>query len=309
MKTILVLTDFSNRAGYAAEYATHIALKTKANLLLCHAMELTSELADGVELNWPIADHLVQKKEECTRKLEELTKHLEKLTVLDSGDFNPSIDYVTDFGLLAEVAESIIKERAVDFVVIGSHKSSSLARFLFGSHTHNILDKINCPVLLVPENAEFKGINSIAYATDLSFDNTTVIRYLIKMAKAFNASVSVTHISPLEFPATEAEQTMRASLKEHLASYEPPVFYHSIKGYNVKNSLLEITGSGKADILALVHKRYDFFERLFHASISKQMADSTTIPLLVLPYSFSTDKTAPTSHKSDQLRKSPETSW
>lgn len=289
MKTILVLTDFSKRAGYAAEYATHIALKNEANIILCNAMESTSELADGVELNWPIAEHLVQKKEETILRLEESGEHL-KHFISRSSSFKPSIEVIAEFGTLAEVAVNIIYERAVDLVVIGSHKSSGLSRFLFGSHTHQILDRITCPVLLIPENLEFKGISSIAYATDLSFDNTKVINYLIKMAKAFNASISVNHISPLEFPAGETEKTIRLSLKEHLASYTPPVFYHSIKGYNIKNSLLEITGSGKADILALVHKRYDFFERLFHASVSKQMADSATIPLLVLPFSFSTDE-------------------
>lgn len=48
-------------------------------------------------------------------------------------------------------------------------------------------------------------------------------------------------------------------------------------------------GSQQVNILALVHKRYTFFEGLFHTSISKQMADGAKIPLLVLPCSFSMD--------------------
>lgn len=292
MKTILILTDFSKRAGYAAEYATYIALKNKANLVLCHVMELTSELADRVELNWPIADHLVQKKEESIQKLEKVSGELKKIIDRNCHDFKPSVECVTDFGLLDEVAENTISEKSVDLVVIGSHKSNGLSRFLFGSHTHTVLDNINCPVLLVPENLNYRGVNSIAYATDLSFNNNQVINYLISLAKKFNASVSVNHISPFEFPVTEAEQAIRSSLKQHLKSFKPPVFYHNVKGYNIKSSLLEITDSGKSDILALVHKRYDFFERLFHASISKQMANSTTIPLLVLPYSFSIEEPA-----------------
>lgn len=297
---IIVLTDFTKRALHAAEYATYIALKNKANLVLCHAMELTSELADGVELNWPVADQLVKKKEESIQKLEDLKQTLTKIINRNHYDFTPAVEYVTDFGLLDEVAENVISERSADLVVIGTHKSNGFSRFLFGSHTHTVLDKIDRPVLLVPENINYRGVNSIAYATDLSFNNNQVINYLIRLAKAFNASVSVNHISPFEFPVTEAEQSIRTSLKQYLQSFDPPVFYHNVKGYSVKSSLLEITGSGKADILALVHKRYDFFERLFHASISKQMADSTTIPLLVLPYSFSIEKERSLLHGEDQ---------
>lgn len=304
MKTILTLTDFSKRAGSAAEYAAYMASKNKATLILCHAIELASELADAVELNWPIADHLVEKREETISKLQDLKSRLLNLSPLHSNDFKPDIECIADFGSLNEVAGNIINTNLVDLVVIGSHKSNGLARFFFGSHTHTVLDKITCPVLLVPENLSYRGINCIAYATDLSFDNSKVINYLISMAKAFNASVSVNHISPFEFPVTEAEQAMRLSLKKHLSSFDPPVFYHNIKGYNIKTSLLEIAGSGRADILALVHKRYDLFERLFHASISKQLADSTTVPLLVLPYPFSLDQSGPASHESDQSHKS-----
>ena len=288
MKTILLLTDFSAKAGYAAEFAMNIAVKCKANLVLCHVMELTTYIGENDEFSWPVADNLVLESESILN-LRELASRLETLV---PSDFKPSINFITEFGLLADVVEKIIDNRSIDLVVTGSHKSNGVSTFLFGSHTHAVLDKINCPVLIVPESVHFNGIDHIAYATDLTFDNQKVIKYLIDVAKPFNAIIAVNHISQTDYPVTSLEQALGYSMNEQLGPDHPPVFFHTIKGENVRASLLEMTGSGRADIFALVHKRYGFFKRLFHASISKQMANNGKVPILVLPYSFSMEMAA-----------------
>lgn len=298
MKNILVLTDFSIRAEYAAEYAAHLAVKNQANLILCNIMEITSSFATGIEVNWPIADHLILKNESIL-DLKELEKKLNQVISISNEGFIPKISIIADFGFLADVTEKIIAEKSIDLVVLGSHKSSGLARFIFGSHTHSLLDKLKCPILLIPEGLKFKGLKTIVYATDLTFNCNKVIKYLSNLAKPFDAEISINHISPLGIPVTESEQSIGVSIQKELEQDHSPVSYHTIKGDNVKKSLLELSGSGKVDIVALVHKRYDFFEHLFHSSISKQMADNGKIPLLIMPHSYSIDSGAFTNDQLD----------
>ncbi|MGV3509087.1 MAG: universal stress protein [Sphingobacteriaceae bacterium] len=287
MKTILVLTDFSIRAQYAAEYAMQLAIKTKANLLLCHAMEIIESAPMADQIAWPIADHIELKKEGLAELKDAATK-LEKLvSVNDLGTYKPSITCLNDFGKLSVVISRIVKNKAVDLVIMGSHKSNGLARFFFGSHTHDVLDNISCPVLLVPENLKFKGINTISYATDLTFSDLEVINYLSAIAKPFNAKIIVNHISPYGYPGIGTDNAIHHSVNELLDADHPKVFYTSVKGDNIPKRLLEISGSGKTDVMALVHKRYGFFESLFHSSVSKQLANNAKVPLLILPYSFS----------------------
>jgi nucleotide-binding universal stress UspA family protein len=298
MKTILVLTDFSIRAGYAAEFALQIAITTKADLLLCHALELNLTAGPAPEFSWPVADHL-QLKKETNVELKEQVKHLEDLLPQDTEAYKPSITFISDFGLLAETAEYLIVDNQVDLVVMGSHKSYGLTRFLLGSHTHTVLDKLNCPVLLVPESLQFSGIKNIAYATDLTFDNNKVINYLKLLAKPFQAKISVNHISPPSSDS-EAKKIDGIRIAEH-STPNTPVYYHCIKGKNIKSSLLDLAGHGQVDILALVHKRYDFFESLVHNSLTKQLADKAKVPLLVLPYSFSLDESTLTNDELDHF--------
>ncbi len=121
------------------------------------------------------------------------------------------------------------RKKAADLVVMGSHKSNGLARFLFGSHTHNVLDNINCPVLLVPESLKYKGISSMAYATDLTFNDLKVINYLISIAKPFNAEVFVSHISPNDLPGLDPDKAILHVVNELLVKDYPMVFYSNVK--------------------------------------------------------------------------------
>jgi nucleotide-binding universal stress UspA family protein len=280
MKNILVLTDFSERARAASVYALQLASSIRANVVLCHALEITEQLT------YPLADHL-NLRNQTMKRLKEVGIYLQQFQPQNDEDYKPSITYVNDLDMIAEVAQKVIDNHSVQLVVIGSPKSHGFSRFFSGSHTNNILDHVKCPVLLVPEYAEFKPIRSIAYATDLTFDNSAVISYLATLAEPFNSEISVTHISVLDMPLTFTESEIEESIIEQLYDSKVQLTYRTIKGDNVPKGLLALSDAEKVDILTLVHKRYDFFGGLLHSSVSKQMAQTTKIPLLVMPYVFS----------------------
>ena len=286
MKNILVLTDFSIRAGYAAEFAMHLTIKNQARLLLCHALEPFSANNDA-EASWVVADDQVAEKDEAMMDLKEIGRGLIKSAAADGGSVKPDIRYIVNYGNVCDVAKKVISDNNVDIVVIGSHPSNALTRILSGSHVYSLIDKLGCPVLLIPESLRYKGVQTIAYATDLTFNNNKVIKYLVRVAKPFQAAISVNHIFKTEVHSTEAEQATRYALCNKSEFSYPNISYHNLKRDNVKSGLFELISSGKVDILATVHKRYDFFEGLFHKSISKLIADASQIPLLVLPDSFS----------------------
>jgi len=282
MKNILVLTDFSDRAKSAAEYAMHMAIKVKANIFLCHALEVTEQLT------YPVTDHLILRNQ-TIKRLREIGMHLHQMLSNEEErvTFCPSISYINDLDMLTEVARTVVDGKSIDLVIIGSNKPKGLSRFFMGSHTNDILDNINRPVLIVPEGTTYNGIRNIAYATDLTFNNTKVISYLARLAKPFGAEISVKHISPLDLPLSRDEKAIEYSITEQMDEENIKLTYNAIKGDNVPRGLMELSDTENVDILTLVHKRYEFFEGLFHSSISKQLAHSTKVPLLVMPYSFS----------------------
>jgi len=288
MKTILILSDFSVRAQSAAEFALYTALNIKANVVLCHALEVLESDPVVEPLSWPIGDHLTL-KQEAVGDLRALALHLETLIPsYDTTSFKPEITCVVDFGRLAAVASKMVVENKVDLVVMGAHKSSSFARLLFDSHTHHILDTISCPVLLVPESLKLYDVSTITYGTDLTFNDKRVLGYLNDFADAFNSQVQILHISP-KAAFEDIPNSLQSLAAAQLMKYNPKMNFISIKSDNVPKSLLEITARTHTRILALVHKRYSFFDRLFQTSVSKKLADMALVPLLIMPYSFSVD--------------------
>lgn len=288
MKTILVLTDFSIKAGFAAEYATHFAIENKVNIVLCNVQEVAVSPGFDGDSQVDLSLNQVIRDESLLDLLKE-AKHLEKIVLDSDNNFKPLISTVFLAGPLVQVLKDIVIDKGIDLIIIGSHKSTDLARFIYGSHTYSLLDGIDCPLLLVPECLKFKGVTRIIYATDITFDNTKVLNYLVEIANNLGAEISVNHISPTGVPISKYERSVGLTIQNNLSPEHPPVVYNNIRGDDVKNSLLESISTGNVNMIVLVHKQYDWFENLFHSSITKKMANTAAIPLLVMPNSFNTD--------------------
>lgn len=286
MKKILVLTDFSTGAAYAAEFALHIARSTGASILLAHIIEPMNQFVDDSVFG------LIEKEthdiiNEDMLQLKKIEDNLNKILPA-KGIANHQIEITkrVSFGTLSVDAKKLVEENAIDLVVVGSRKSNSVSRFFLGSKTHTLLDKIECPILLIPESLKFEGINNITYATDLPLNNKKALQFLGEFAKYFNATITVNHLSKNSFPDKKSERTIERSINNQLGESYRPVLYHTIKGKDVVVGLLETLGNHKVDILVMVHKKYQQLQGLLHVSLSKKMADHSFVPLLILPNTF-----------------------
>ena len=283
MKKILVLTDFSTGAVYAAEFALHIAKTIGASILIARIIEPINQFVDDTvfdlvekETNDIINENMIQ--------LKKIEDNLNKI-LPTKGVFNYRIEITktVSFGTLAVDVKKLIEKNSIDLVIMGSRKSNSISRFFLGSKTHTLLDKIECPILLIPESLKFEGIQNITYATDLPLNNRKALQFLGNFAAYFNATVTVNHLSKDSFPAKKSEKNIEKSINDQLENNYKPVLYHTLKGNDVVEGLLETLGNHKVDILVMVHKKYLQLHGLLHVSLSKKMADKSFIPLLILP--------------------------
>jgi nucleotide-binding universal stress UspA family protein len=288
MKNILVLTDFTIRSINAAEFAVQLAIKNKSNIILCNVLESTTSFTANSEIKWPVIENS-DLRDKSLFNLSVLDRRFKKIIAESESQFKPDINFLSETGFLFEVTKRIINERSVEMVVVGSHKSSFFERLIFGSHTHILLDKINCPILLVPLNVKFKGLDKIIYASDQSFNDSKVVDYLLNLAKPFRASVWVNHISKNNEVSFGKDSMMDEILENKHQKIDSPIYFNNIKGENVKKGLINMIENDEVDIVAFVHKQYDLFAQIFHNSISKQIADKAEVPLLIMPHTFIID--------------------
>jgi nucleotide-binding universal stress UspA family protein len=287
MKSLLIPTDFSPVADNAARYAIHLAKKLKAEIILCTAIKVPAEAVIGAQAVWPLEDHDSLKKDAET-ELEYLVKKLsqEEQAMEDEGSFHPKFSYTSGIGEVADYVRSLADENKTNMVVIGMSGAGSFSRFFLGSNSKKMIEKFDFPLLVIPANADCKGIKKISFATDLSSQDIEILTSLACFARPFNAEILITYV--IQDNNIQAEQKKVDNFLSDVTCKVdyPNIYYRSIQSSNVNEGVNWLTENGHIDIMAMVHRQEPFFTKLFKISHAPQLAKSIRVPLLIFPENF-----------------------
>ena len=164
---------------------------------------------------------------------------------------------------------------------MGMRSSRELGRAIMGSVSASVLRRATHPVLIVPEQAQYKGIKQIAYATNFEEDDFQAIDRLMEFAFLSDAVIHCIHIRQgVESPEA---RLCRKRLKER---YQDDIIlnqidFTTIDHPDVIEGLGQYAHEHQIDMLAMLTHKRGFWGQLFTESTSKRMALNTDIPLLV----------------------------
>jgi len=287
MKTILVLTDFSDHARHAAEHALELARKIKVDLLICNTFLVPADISTTGFSIWPQEEYGIL-SDESKRELNLLKKHLQDQLDTNQGgsNFHPNIDINYADGGIADVVKAMKPGIDIKLIVAGTHEKEALSDFLLGNNVNNMIDNISFPLLLIPAGTAFKPLKKIIFATDLVFmDNDEKAFYqLVELARSLNAEILVTHIFNEKNNKPEFEKRIKGLLSNisNKADY-PNIYYRIVNEEIPEKGLSWLCENGQVDMLAMVHQDHDLFQKIFDSSHTQKMAEQIGIPLLVLP--------------------------
>lgn len=286
MKMILIPTDFSLAAKNAARYAMHLAKEMHANIKLCNAVMVPVEVPLAAYVTVPLVTF--EAMEEAAQG--ELKRTANKMAELDqietaSDTYHPVIDYEVGIGSVSYVVTNLVHNYKVNLVVMGMTGASGVMHFLFGSNSRAMVEATNFPVLFVPFDASYRKLNKIAFATDLSKADITVIHVLAGFARVFNAEILLVHISD---DAPDGDSEFRKKIDEFLTEVTNKVNYHKIYYQHVLNERVGdgldwLAEYGQIQILAMVHRKQNILYRLFKGSYTQRVRKQIEIPLMVFP--------------------------
>jgi nucleotide-binding universal stress UspA family protein len=132
---ILVAIDGSKHADQAFEYASDLAKKAEARLLIIHVFE---ELGN---IGYSIARELEQSDREMLQKYQSRAKRLVTDRYVDVMEAKGN-----------DVAEEILHiadKENIDTIVVGSRGISEAKEFLLGSVSYKVSHYAKCPVIIV----------------------------------------------------------------------------------------------------------------------------------------------------------------
>jgi nucleotide-binding universal stress UspA family protein len=280
MKNILVLTDFSENAKAAERYALQLAIRVKADLMLYNVYRRRRKDISG-NVVWP-HDAPPSFELQSISKLESRVNELNhELAKIKDNVYKPAIRHLGNAGSLTHKLNDIIAENNIWLVIMGTKGESFASTVIFGSNVFKVLETINCPVLIIPKNSEYTSLQKIAYATDFRSSDMNIIEWLYELTGLLNTGLSIVHVS--SDMVTDQEKDISKKQENLYHEKFPKSTIKLYTGENIQHSLHKIVEQLDVSILALLHRKYGFFESLFDVSTSHKMIKHTEIPVLIFP--------------------------
>ena len=180
MKHILVPTDFSASADNALDVAVNLAAESKAEIILMNSYETTGSA---------ITDYQGVNREYNRQIIEDTTIKLNEIKTRIVGTRNVSISTAVYTEAINDSINSIIEDKNIDLVVMGTTGASGLKEKIWGSKTASVTQKSNKPVLVIPEEYKWAAPKKILFATNRFEDTDDILQPLFDFAHLFKAQV------------------------------------------------------------------------------------------------------------------------
>ncbi|WP_113618714.1 universal stress protein [Chitinophaga flava] len=276
MKSMLILTDFSDAAFRAAEYASNLANKLQVERIILYHAYRTIIAGSEFPVPTPKMDNLVY-----VENMESLAAIQDQLRLMIDADIK--YDLLAEETYLPDHLNKLCKEKEVDLVVMGISGKSNLEHFFMGSNTSQVMKTSEYPVLVVPKDAIVgKDIKSIIFSTDLRNISKSSAQQLYHFLDLFKPEVHVVNVEPVSEEKYSPETKEQISqLHDLLEQYNPT--FHYMNGNNVVEGVLEFSREHHASLIVTVPKKHSFISSIFHKSISKELAYNSQVPLLSIP--------------------------
>lgn len=271
MKNFLVPIDFSEASHNAAKYAISLGEVLKAKIIFINVVPVGLLIEDeSIQARIAAQQHMVETNREL---ISDEVKALSKNHLVSTEAY---VDEGSPSDLILQMAE----DNQVDLIIMGM-KGKGKSNSILGSTTTSVIKKSPFSVLVIPENASYRSVDTICFATDLtSLDETKEIPQLIEIAQKYNSLIRVLHVQKPE--STISDQEFINKMKTHFTFDKMKYNFNVVEDSNVINGINQFLDENPAEILAMVSRKHTFLERLFGKVHTKQMSQHTRIPLLVL---------------------------
>lgn len=270
MIRILLPTDFSAPARQALYFAVRTFGLGNVKYILYHIS--TPPPKKGVMLI-SIEDILIREaRERMDAELNDLK------TIF--GD-SLQVDSFVYLGQISEYIYQVCLNGNMDYVVMGTKGASGLKGKLLGSNASEVMKNSPVPVILVPD--EYQNIKDplklISVASDLKTSlPVSDIQKFITHAKTDNdLEVEIVHVFK-EIIGGQSE------IKEQIFNAFPDrnINLVNLENDEVTEGLNDYSERRNPDLVVLLRHHKNLFEKLFTPSISRNVALSTHVPVMII---------------------------
>lgn len=276
---ILVPTDFSPTANNAFQFALAIAECYGASIELLHVI-----LPELAPMDFPApSGTLMQRQTEAAEEAIQafhdygIAQALRHETIKEEP---MALGSMIEIGTPGDVIRYVSARENIDLVILGARGQHSVVDKLLGSVSTATLNQVNLPVMIIPEHAVFSGLDKVLIAADLTEEAPYQVLEIGQLLAPFAPTYKVVHFNIETQPSSitlEEFQSLFAAPTQDM-----PISYHleDINENEFSDRLNDLIGQEDNNLLVMHSPQRNWWERIFHHSLTKEMAWQTKIPLL-----------------------------
>ena len=281
MKNILIPTNFSENSVNAVHYAMALFKDIPCHFALLYVN------VDGLDYKQkPVYDFgtniLIETKPKNIDK--KLRKLEESLKSISSQKGVHQFTTIHETGYFLDSIRKHIQEKEIELIVMGTKGASELKEFFMGSNTGDVITKVECDVLTIPEKAQYQGFTEVVLPVDFTLEySDDILLSISNIITSETTGISVLHITKAKKSLTLEDTKRKEDLLQRLNESLPnPISFHTLTSKNVENAILDFVEDTAADLIIMVSKDHTFLHRQFLDTTVEEVSFDTNVPLLSL---------------------------
>ncbi len=279
---ILWATDFSDEAREAFTYADIFAKTFGAEILGLHVLPGFSP------------EHY-QSAIVVINELKKRTEHMMNVAVEKFESFQKAkgvtFEYFIKDGNAAKVIVETAEDQKADLIVIGRKGLSAIERLFIGNVANQVLRHSSIPILITKKKSGKPRFKKILVPTDFSEQEEVERDYAWKLAKGFDADITLLHILELhdyEFPPRVLDEMLDSVLKKlkqrrRREKEDIKVAEDVTRAIDAPVGIVDYADMHKMDLLVISTCGQSKLERFFLGSTTEKVISYSHTPIFVIP--------------------------
>ncbi len=276
MKNILLPTDLSDNARNAINYSMELFKNELCTFYILNVQKASNYTTDDLMVapaNTTIHQSVIS---DVKKKLNVLVEELKE----NHPNENYTFHTLTDYDIFTDAIKQVVRSKNIDLIVMGTNGATGAAEVVFGSNTLNVIRKVDCPVIAIPQGFVYAPPKTILFTIDYSDHFVTEgIEPLMDILAKHRSSLRILKIKEDE-TITVADFDDKKHMKDFFKSINHT--FHSIINVPTALAINSFVQIMDVDMTAMFIKRETFMERFFRGSETSKISYGTRVPLLIM---------------------------
>lgn len=274
-KTILVPTDFSPTANKALEFAINITKITNGKLVLMNVVDPNLLMTGPEIMSFGYMHNLL---------INDTISSLKDLAEEISYKYKLNVEFECLSGSILENIIKTSKAKKADLIIMGTHGTSGVSEWLFGSNAFSVVNSSTIPVLTVNIDSKQTEFKKIVFPYNENLLTLKKSKQVIEFAKLFNATILLFGYSDSEMFSSMA--ALRKKGEELIAIFKKEGIHstlNTILAEDYADEILRFANSEKANLITIVTNRSHSIDKVFKTKPDKKLVNHSDIPIYSVP--------------------------